>query len=283
MDKDQYLHLLRSEFGYQTPPGQRVCGSYFPGWLNSIYYLRLISTLIHASIVGRRGALDDNKWALFSHRIVQIVESVGGKVNISGLEALSQQPGPLVYIANHMSMLETLILPGIALAFNRVTFVIKEELRHYPVIKHIFIALKLIAVSRQNPRDDLKVVMREGSKFISSGGSIIIFPQATRSVEFDVEGFNTLGIKLAARTGVPVVPVAIKTDFQHNGKWIKDMGPVDPSKTIYFKFGEPITVAGRGRQAHQQVIEFISQNLLAWGGSIKEKAEAVMRSGMKGI
>ena len=278
MDKDQYHHLLRSEYGYHTPPGQKVSGNYFPGWLNSIYYRRLISTLIHASIVGRRGGLDDDRWAKYSHRIVQIVESVGGKVEISGLEALAYQPGPLVYIANHMSLLETLILPGIALAFNRVTFVIKEELRHYPVIKHIFIALKLIAVSRQNPRDDLKVVIRDGSQFISDGGSIIIFPQATRSVEFDVEGFNTLGIKLAARNGVPVVPVAIKTDFQRNGKWIKDMGPIDPQKTIYFKFGEPLAVEGKGRKTHQQVIEFIAQNLLAWGGSIKDKVVVGMRN-----
>ena len=44
---------------------------------------------------------------------------------------MSHQPGPLVYIANHMRLLETLILPGIALAFNRVTNIIKEELRHY--------------------------------------------------------------------------------------------------------------------------------------------------------
>ena len=278
MNKDQYLHLLRSEYGYQTPSGQNVTGNYFPGWRNSVYYLRLISTLTHASIVGRRGGLDDERWAWFSHRIVQIVESVGGKVDISGLEALSRRSGPMVYIANHMSLLETLILPGIALAFNRVTFVIKEELRHYPVIKHIFIALKLIAVSRQNPRDDLKVVIKEGSKFISSGGSIIIFPQATRSVEFDVEGFNTLGIKLASRNGVPVVPVAIKTDFQHNGKWIKDMGPIDPRKTLYFKFGEPLMVEGKGRQTHQQVIEFIADNLVAWGGSIKEKAEVGIRN-----
>jgi 1-acyl-sn-glycerol-3-phosphate acyltransferase len=65
-----------------------------------------VSALTHAGIVGRRGDLDDEKWAWFSHRIVQIVESVGGKVNISGLEALSHQPGPLVYIANHMSLLE---------------------------------------------------------------------------------------------------------------------------------------------------------------------------------
>jgi len=271
MNKDQYHHLLRSEFGYQTRPGQKVSGNYFPGWLNFIYYLRLVSTLTHASIVGYRGDLDDEKWAWYSHKIIQIVESVGGKVNISGLEALSHQSGPLVYIANHMSLLESLILPGIALAFNRITFVIKEELRHYPVFKHIMIALKLIAVSRQNPRDDLKMVLRAGSKFISNGGSVIIFPQATRSVEFDVEGFNTLGVKLASRNGVPVVPVAIKTDFQHNGKWIKDMGPIDPDKTLCFKFGEPLAVEGNGRQTHQHVIEFIVQNLLSWGGKIKGK------------
>jgi len=278
MNKDQYHHLLRSEFGYQTPPEQKVSRNYFPGWLNVIYYLRLMSTLTHAGIVGRRGDLDDEKWAWFSHRILQIVESVGGKVNISGLEALAHRSGPVVYIANHMSLLETLVLPGIALAFNRVNFVIKEELRHYPVVKHFMIALNLIAVSRQNPRDDLKVVMREGSKFISNGVSIFIFPQATRSVEFDVEGFNTLGIKLASRNGVPVVPVAVKTDFQQNGKWIKELGPINPHKAIYFKFGEPLIVEGKGRQAHLDVIAFIAQNLIAWGGKIKEKAEVGMRN-----
>jgi len=278
MNKDQYLHILRTEFGYRSPAGRMsLAGKYIPGWLNFIYYVRLVSTLTHAGMVGRRGDLDDERWAWFSHRILQIVESVGGKVNISGLEALSRQQGPLVYIANHMSLLETLMLPGIALAFNRVTFVIKEELRHYPVIRHIMIALKLIAVSRQSPREDLKVVLREGSNFILNGGSIIIFPQATRSVEFDVEAFNSLGVKLAARTGVPVVPVAIKTDFQSNGKLIKDMGPIDPQKTVYFKFGEPVAVEGKGRQTHQHVVEFISQHLTAWGGKVKGKSEVGMR------
>jgi 1-acyl-sn-glycerol-3-phosphate acyltransferase len=78
-----------------------------------------------------------------------------------------------------------------------------------------------------------------------------------------------LGIKLASRNGVPVVPVAVKTDFQQNGKWIKELGPINPHKAIYFKFGEPLVVEGKGRQTHQDVIEFIVQNLLAWGGSIQ--------------
>jgi 1-acyl-sn-glycerol-3-phosphate acyltransferase len=264
--------------GYQTPSGSGLVAKYLPVWLRSpVYYIKLLSTLTYASFSARRGTLDDDRWAFHSHRVVQIVESVGGKVNISGLEALSQQPGPAVCIGNHMSLLETLILPGIALAFNRVNFVIKEELRHYPVLGSIFKALGLIAVSRKNPREDFKVVLREGHKFISSGGSIVIFPQATRSLGFDVQGFNTLGVKLASRAGVPVIPVAIKTDFQGNGKLIKDMGPIDPTKMLYFKFGEPITVEGKGREAHQYVVEFISENLKAWGGTVIEKSEVGMQ------
>ena len=273
MNKDQYAQILRSELGYQTPPGSGFTAKYLPVWsLSLIYYVKLISTLTRAGITARRGTLDDAKWAFHSHRVVQIAESVGAKVNISGLEVMSQQAGPVVFIANHMSLLEALALAGIALPFKRVTFVIKEELRHYPVIGHFMKALKLIAVSRQNPRQDLKQVMREGGNFISDGVSVFIFPQATRSVEFNIQAFNTLGVKLAARAGVPVIPVAVKTDFQGNGKLIKDMGPVDPSKMVYFKFGEPMAVAGKGRAAHQYVVEFIAENLKAWGGTVIEKS-----------
>ena len=276
MNSDQYLHILRSEFGYQTSSSNSHKASFSSTWTSLVYYLRIVYVLVHASMVARRGGLDNKRWAAYSHQIVRAVESVGGRMNISGLELVSQQQGPLVYIANHMSLVETLILPGIALAFNNITFVIKEELRHYPVIGPIFRSLNLIAVSRQNPREDLKVVMGEGHKFISNGGSIIIFPQATRSVAFDKQAFNTLGVKLAARADVPLVPVAIKTDFHGNGKWIKDMGPIDPQKTLYFKFGKPIPVEGRGRRTHQQVVEFISQNLTAWGGSLVGNSELEM-------
>jgi 1-acyl-sn-glycerol-3-phosphate acyltransferase len=66
-----------------------------------------------------------------------------------------------------------------------------------------------------------------------------------------------------------VVPVAIKTDFHGNGKWVKDMGPINPQKPLYFKFGDPLPVSGNGREVHLQVVEFITQNLSAWGVKIK--------------
>jgi 1-acyl-sn-glycerol-3-phosphate acyltransferase len=279
MNKDQYWQVLRSEFGYQSPAGKNFLAKYVSGWpLAFIYYIKLITTLTQASFPARRGLLDDEKWSRYSHRILEIVESVGGKVQISGLEAVARHGGPIVYIANHMSLLETLMLAGMVLPFGRVTFVIKEELRHYPIVGHIMKGLKLIAVSRQNPREDFKVVMRAGCDFLAGGGSIFIFPQATRSVEFDIQSFNTMGVKVASKAGVPVVPVAIKTDFQGNGKFIKDMGPIYPQKTLYFKFGTPLAVGSNARRAHEYVVEFIAENLKAWGGTIREKPEGGSRN-----
>ena len=278
MNIDQYLHTLRSTCGYQTQSRPGLLYKYLPGSRSVFYYIRLLYTFLHSTFPARRGDLDRPKWAMYSHRCLRCVESVGGIVNISGLESVANQEGPVVFIGNHMSLVETLILPGVVLAFrNDVNFVIKEELRHYPLLGSIFKALDLIAVSRKNPREDFKVVLHEGHKILSEGGAVIIFPQATRSVEFDAQAFNTLGVKLASRAGVPVIPVAIKTDFHGNGKWIKDMGPIHHQKPLYFKFGNAIPSTGKSKEIHQQVVEFISQNLIAWGGKIKGDAVGGMR------
>jgi len=46
------------------------------------------------------------------------------------------------------------------------------------------------------------------------------------------------------------------------------MGPVDPSKKLYIKFGEPMFVEGKGQVIHQKIIAFISKNLNAWGAQV---------------
>jgi 1-acyl-sn-glycerol-3-phosphate acyltransferase len=70
-----------------------------------------------------------------------------------------------------------------------------------------------------------------------------------------------------------VVPLAIKTDFHGNGKLIKDMGPIDPRKTLFFKFGAPFTIKDKGRAAHQYIVDFISENLINWGGQVASSAD----------
>ena len=63
---------------------------------------------------------------------------------------------------------------------------------------------------------------------------------------------------------MPVVPIALLTDAWGNGKWFKDLGPIDPQKPVRIAFGKPITIEGRGNQQHQQIIDYIQTKLSEW-------------------
>ena len=163
-----------------------------------------------------------------------------------------------------MSTLETMILPCIIAPFWDVTFVVKESLVTHPFFGPVMRSRDPIVVSRVNKREDFKTVMKRGQEILVNGRSIIIFPQSTRKQEFNPEEFNSLGVKLAKAAGVQVVPIALKTDFWKNGKHLKDLGPIDRSKPIYFDFGKPFSVAGSGKVENQKIIEFITENLKKW-------------------
>lgn len=269
MKIDHFWHILRTTYGYQSPSRPRFLVENLPGWATFAYYSRLVAVVLKESITARKGRYNRKAWASGSLDVFKVVEAAGGIFHVSGLSPMAAQQGPLVYIANHMSLIDTMILPCILLAFNHTIFVVKEGLLKYPLFGSIVCAVDPIAVTRRSPREDLKTVLTQGQALLASGRSVVIFPQATRSDTFDVTSFNSLGIKLARKAGVPVLPVALKTDFQQNGRFIKDLGQVDPRKPLYLKFGEPLVVEGGGRVTHQKVVEFIVKNLREWGADIK--------------
>src|SRR4030043_2323348 len=138
------------------------------------------------------------------------------------MQNISKSEGPVLFIGNHMSTLETMVLPCIIAPHREVTFVVKESLVKHPLFGDVMRSRNPIVVGRTDPRKDLEAVMNGGMDLLSKGISIVIFPQSTRSVEFIPEEFNSLGVKLAKKAGVKVVPIAIKTDFWGNGKLIKE-------------------------------------------------------------
>jgi 1-acyl-sn-glycerol-3-phosphate acyltransferase len=218
--------------------------------------------------IARQGKYTLEQYTLASHRILRLVESLGAEVDVQGLAHLAGA-GPAVIISNHMSSLETGLLPGLILPFRDVGFVIKTSLLNYPIFGQIMRSVKSVAVTRDNPRDDLRQVLEQGTRLLEQGVSIGLFPQATRSVEFDRAGFNSLGVKLAVRAGVPVIPLALKTNFQENGKKFKDFGRIDPRETVRFHFGTPLAVSGNGRAAQEQVVAHIVDHLNEWHIPIK--------------
>jgi 1-acyl-sn-glycerol-3-phosphate acyltransferase len=229
-----------------------------------VFYSKLLPIVFKASSNAKRLQYDNAKWSESSLEVLHALEHVGIKIEITGVDYFKNLEGPCVFIGNHMSTLETFVLPTIIQPLKDVTFVVKKSLVEYPIFKHVMRSRDPIIVGRTNPRDDFKAVMEGGVQRLKTGRSIIIFPQTTRTTVFDPKAFNTIGVKLAHKANVPVVPIALKTDAWGNGKYLKDFGKIDPSKKVYFAFGEPMLIQGRGAEEHHKIVEFISSKLQKW-------------------
>jgi len=239
-------------------------------WQKILFHNRLYFTYKFSIVVfrsrkkARGGVYDDTAWAESSIYIFRFIERAGGRFHITGMENIAKDPEPVLFIANHMSTLETMVLPALIAPHRRTTFVVKESLVRHPLFGDVMRSRDPIVVGRTDPRKDLEAVMNGGMELLSRGISIVVFPQSTRSVDFRPEEFNSLGVKLAKKAGVKVVPVALKTDFWGNGKVIRELGPLDSRKTIHIKFGEPFPVAGTGKEENQRIIDFIQSSLKEW-------------------
>lgn len=259
MDYKEYPEILGANDEYHSPPQKKAV---FP----SIgYYLKLVNILRRAFRKVKRGVYDRYNWVASSINVIHGLESVGVKFHITGMKNYQSFEGPAVFVGNHMSTLETMSMPALINPHKPVVFVIKKELTDYPVFGAIAKARHPIVVGRENPREDLRAVLEEGSGRLKEGRSVIIFPQRTRSIYFEPRSFNTLGVKLAKRSNVPVVPVAIVSDAWEPGSIIKDVGKIDPSKEVHIAFGEPMNIDGNGTEQHKKILEFIERKFIEFG------------------
>jgi 1-acyl-sn-glycerol-3-phosphate acyltransferase len=229
-----------------------------------IFTALFIQTVLKSRYLARRGRYGTQQWIDTSHQIFTAVEKCGGRIHITGMDNLRKTKGPVLILSNHMSTLETMIFPGIIQPLKNITFVVKDALVNHWAFKDVMRSRNPIVLSRSNPREDFRIVMEQGVEKLNSGISIVIFPQSTRRVEFRPAEFNSLGTKLAAKAGVQVIPVAIKTDFWGFGKSSKYLGPIDRNKPVHIAFGEPVTINGSGKEEHQKITEFISSRIEIW-------------------
>jgi len=76
---------------------------------------------------------DTKAWTDSSFEIFRFIENVGGRFHITGMENITKSPGSVLFISNHMSTLETMILLSIIGPQKELTFVVKERLVKHPL------------------------------------------------------------------------------------------------------------------------------------------------------
>ena len=255
---------------YRSPPRRpSLLARALPSWA---FYPKFLRIVWKAGVFAKRSHYGYREWTQSSVDVMRALESVGVRFEITGIERIQKLRTPFLTVGNHMSTLETAVLPSVIQPIHNVTFVVKQSLLEYPVFKYVMRSRDPVAVSQSNAREDLKTMLVEGSARLNRGVSLVVFPEGRRTPVFDPARFNTIGVKIAQRTGAPIVPLALDTGAWGIGKWISDFGKIDPSRLVRFAFGEPMTVHGRGAEEHQACIDFIQTNLREWGGAGEQAA-----------
>jgi 1-acyl-sn-glycerol-3-phosphate acyltransferase len=247
---------------YRSPPAR-------PSWLarafpSAAFYPKFAWIVWRAAQLAKRGRYTSHEWSLSSLGVLRALESVGVDCEFTGIEHLERLDGPCVIAGNHMSTFETCVLPCVTQPIHETTFVVKQSLVEVPVFKHVMRSRNPVAISQTNPREDLKTMLVEGSDRLQRGVTLIVFPEASRMRAFNPAQFNSIGVKLAGRNDVPIVPLALLTDAWALGRRIADLGRIDPARKARMAFGEPMRVSGRGAAENQAIIDYIRDRLAAW-------------------
>ena len=239
-----------------------------PGFFSGLFpspffYLRAFRAVNHAAKEIDKGHGCTELYVNASLGVAKAAQSVGARLIVENAGILKTCT-PCIIAGNHMSSLETMVLESIIMPVAPMTLIAKASLAKYPVFSTPLKACEPILVGRENPREDLKLMMEEAHERIARGISIVVFPQTTRAFEFRPAHFNSIGAKLARREKVPLVPLALRTDFWGCGWPLKDLGRIRPEIDIRFRFGEPLDASDE-KDAQKKTVDFIAGTLREWG------------------
>jgi 1-acyl-sn-glycerol-3-phosphate acyltransferase len=160
---------------------------------------------------------------------------LGIDYRVEGLDRLPA--GPLILLAKHQSAWETLAFQVI---FPPLCFVLKKELLRIPFFGWGLAMTSPIAIDRNAGREALRQIEEQGRARLEAGLWVVIFPEGTRVRPGERGKYNIGGAWLAAKTGVPVIPVA------HNAGrfWPKNALIKRPGEVVV-SIGPAIASAGR--------------------------------------
>ncbi len=178
---------------------------------------------------------------------------IGARPAVTGLEHLPDSP--CVVIANHASYLDGIILT--AVLPPRFSFVIKREMTRVPLAHFLLrrIGSQFVERSERHQRTaDARRIMKEAGQ----QRSLAFFPEGTFAAEPGLRRFQSGAFLVAARNGMPLVPVTIlgSRDMLPAHHWLPVPGRLEVivHEPIRTDTGEPST-AQLIRLARQHILQ----------------------------
>ncbi|MGB9613522.1 MAG: lysophospholipid acyltransferase family protein [Candidatus Margulisiibacteriota bacterium] len=207
-----------------------------------LYFLVVSSFFLGISIVIFLSLFFQNKERLFqsaAHLWAKFLILLSGiKVSVHGLENIPRQQ-PVIFAANHQSAADIPIL----LAYLPVNFrfAIKKELFYIPIFGWYLRKAGYFSIDREAILSAYKT-LTDIIEIIKLGGSVLIFPEGTRSYDGNLGKFKKGSLMAALKAQAPLIPIAISGSYHIMPRktWLIRPYPVKLSigKPIYIKTRE---------------------------------------------
>jgi 1-acyl-sn-glycerol-3-phosphate acyltransferase len=173
---------------------------------------------------------------------------LGIRYRVTGKDNLPES-GPAILMSKHQSAWETI---AFQLIFPPISFVLKKELLRLPFFGWGLALISPIAIDRDAGREALKDIEAQGADRMAKGFWVLIFPEGTRVRHGEKGKYNIGGAWLAAKSGVPVIPVA------HNA------GRLWPKNAFLKRAGEITVVIGPSITTDGKKPAVINSEVEAW-------------------
>ena len=155
--------------------------------------------------------------------------------------------GAAMYCANHSSYLDPFVICFALGRLRHIHIIAKIELFRIPVIRSILKAIGTIPVDRSTA--DIGTV-KASLRYLRNGERVGIFPEGTRVSKENAVASKLGAVKLAVKTGVPIVPIYIprrKSAF----------------RTVHAVIGKPYYINTEGQHPSAEDYERYSSELMA--------------------
>jgi 1-acyl-sn-glycerol-3-phosphate acyltransferase len=115
--------------------------------------------------------------------------------------------------------------------------------------------INCVFIDRDNIKDGLKAILAS-IDLVKRGISICIFPEGTRNrTDKDILPFKEGSLKIASKSGCPIVPVSINNSemiFEKHFPWVK-------KAHVVIEFGRPIEVSSLSKQEQKSLAPMVQE------------------------
>jgi 1-acyl-sn-glycerol-3-phosphate acyltransferase len=156
-----------------------------------------------AVVLDRTTRNRDLTWRFAKARARNLLGMLGVEVAVYGTEHVASG-GPFVFAPNHQSHLDILSL--LAHLPGRTRFAAKKSLWRHPVVAAVLNTLDMVPIDRDDPSAAVGALRRTDG----TAGSLVVFPEGTRSRNGHLLPFKKGAFALAIEAGLPIVPVVCR-------------------------------------------------------------------------